>query len=353
MAAHYDLVHWTPFKKNYDLVILAGVLSFLLLFSGVSLLAHPTITIETLIIRATGSLSFLMLHIILAIGPLSRLNKLFLPLLYNRRHLGVSMFFISLIHGIFNLIQFHALGNINPIVSLFSSNTHFGSLNRFPFQALGFVALILLASMAATSHDFWLKNLGAKRWKMLHMTVYLAYALILMHVFLGIIQYEHSPVLVISLYLGMISLIVLHLLAALKTNREIKSSTVSMQSDPDGYLPVCSIDDIPDHRARMISLGNQKIAVFKYDHKISAVHNQCKHQHGPLSEGKIIDGCITCPWHGYQYLPHNGQSPAPFTEKVATYRVKIRGQQVFIHPEALPEGTPCTPASIHHEHNMA
>ena len=26
-----------------------------------------------------------------------------------------------------------------------------------------------------------------------------------------------------------------------------------------------------------------------------------------------MDGCITCPWHGYQYLPHNGQSPPPFT----------------------------------------
>lgn len=25
----------------------------------------------------------------------------------------------------------------------------------------------------------------------------------------------------------------------------------------------------------------------------------CKHQNDPLGEGKIVDGCVTCPWHGY------------------------------------------------------
>jgi nitrite reductase/ring-hydroxylating ferredoxin subunit len=96
----------------------------------------------------------------------------------------------------------------------------------------------------------------------------------------------------------------------------------------------------------MINLNGQKIAVFRYENKINAVHNLCKHQHGPLSEGKIIDGCITCPWHGYQYLPHNGQSPAPFSEKVATYQVKIDGEMVLVDPIARPEGTECSPAII-------
>ena len=27
---------------------------------------------------------------------------------------------------------------------------------------------------------------------------------------------------------------------------------------------------------------------------------------GPLGEGKIVDGCITCPWHGFQYRPQDG-----------------------------------------------
>jgi nitrite reductase/ring-hydroxylating ferredoxin subunit len=58
------------------------------------------------------------------------------------------------------------------------------------------------------------------------------------------------------------------------------------------------------------------VAIFKYDGKISAISNVCQHQNGPLGEGKIIDGLVTCPWHGFQYCPHDGASPEPFKEKV-------------------------------------
>ena len=36
--------------------------------------------------RAFGACAFVMLTVILAIGPLARLDRRFLPLLYNRRH---------------------------------------------------------------------------------------------------------------------------------------------------------------------------------------------------------------------------------------------------------------------------
>jgi nitrite reductase/ring-hydroxylating ferredoxin subunit len=77
------------------------------------------------------------------------------------------------------------------------------------------------------------------------------------------------------------------------------------------------------------------------------VSNVCQHQNGPLGEGKIIDGCITCPWHGYQYLPGTGASPPPFTEKVATFRTQVADGQVFVHPKPLPPGTRVEPSVIH------
>jgi len=61
------------------------------------------------------------------------------------------------------------------------------------------------------------------------------------------------------------------------------------------------------------SIDNNRVAIFKYDGKLSAIHNVCKQQSGPLGAGRIIDGFVTCRWHGYQYLPSNGQSPPPFT----------------------------------------
>lgn len=345
MALHYDFIHWTDYKKKYDYMIVLCILVYSSLFSVFNLIVYTDITIETLIIRLTGSLAFILLHFILSIGPLSKIQTKFLPLLYNRRHLGVTMFFIALIHGIFNLVQFHALGNVHPLTSLLTSNTHYNSLIRFPFQILGFAALLILAMMALTSHDFWLKNLGPKVWKSLHVSVYAAYTLIWLHVILGVIMLEKSPVLIILLFLGLICLSCLHLLAAKKQHEDLIHNTIDSPA-LNNYVFVCRLDEIPENRAKMATIHNQKIAIFKYDHKISAVHNRCKHQHGPLGEGKIIDGCITCPWHGYQYVPQNGQSPAPFTEKVATYPVLLKGDQLWVNPNPLPEGTETPPAII-------
>ena len=89
----------------------------------------------------------------------------------------------------------------------------------------------------------------------------------------------------------------------------------------------------------MVNVQNERVAIFKYDGKLSAVHNVCKHQMGPLGEGKIIDGCITCPWHGYQYQPEDGCAPAPFTEKVATYQLQLVGDKIYVNVTPLPEGT--------------
>jgi hypothetical protein len=55
-----------------------------------------------------------------------------------------------------------------------------------------------------------------------------------------------------------------------------------------------------------------------------------------LGEGKIIDGCVTCPWHGWQYRPEDGCSPPPFTEVVPTYRVRLVDGTVYLHPEEQP-----------------
>ncbi|MEM8907370.1 MAG: ferric reductase-like transmembrane domain-containing protein, partial [Bacteroidota bacterium] len=236
MSNTYRPVLWNRQKKIYDRIILGLVLLYILVFAGLQMFFFPNISIETLIIRATGSLAFLMLHIVLCIGPLSRLNPLFLPLLYNRRHLGVILFLIALIHGIFNLIQFHALGNVNPLLSLFTSNTHYDSFANFPFQTLGFFALLILFVMAATSHDFWLKNLSPKVWKSLHMMVYFAYALLLLHVFLGIAQLETAPLRIGLLALGLFTVSGLHLSAAILEKRKSQNPA---PPNNDGFVPVC------------------------------------------------------------------------------------------------------------------
>lgn len=343
MSVQYAAISWNRQKKVYDVTLLSLLALYLGMFVGLGAWRNPSETAETLLIRALGTAAFLLLNIVLCIGPLARLDRRFLPLLYNRRHLGVTTFLLGLAHGGFALFQFHALGNVNPLVSLFISNPRYGSIADFPFQALGFFALIILFLMAATSHDFWLRNLSAPVWKRLHMMVYAAYALLVAHVTLGALQSETSPVLAGSLILAVGTVVSLHLAAAL---REKKVDRVKAQALADGFVEVCRVDRIPAKCATIVPLSGERVAVFRYDGKVSAISNVCQHQNGPLGEGRIIDGCVTCPWHGYQYRPESGAAPSPFKEKIPTFRVKLVEGAVFVHPSPNPPGTYVAPAEI-------
>ena len=172
------------------------------------------------------------------------------------------------------------------------------------------------------------------------MLVYVAYALVILHVFLGSFQQEASPFKIGILLLGFLLVAGLHLVAAFK---ESKIDGTNGESDTEGWLKVCNVNEIVESRAKIFTVKNERVAIFKNEGKLSAIHNVCKHQGGPLGEGKIVDGCVTCPWHGYQYLPHNGQSPAPFTEKVNTYELKVIENLIYINPDALAEGTAVEP----------
>jgi nitrite reductase/ring-hydroxylating ferredoxin subunit/DMSO/TMAO reductase YedYZ heme-binding membrane subunit len=343
MSLQYKAIYWNPAKRTYDALLAAGVAGYLALFIGLSAYAHPNATVETLIIRGTSTAALVLLHVILCIGPLCRLSPRFLPLLYNRRHMGVTMFLLALVHAAFSVVQFHALGNVNPLVSVLVSNTRFDSLREFPFELLGLGALVILFLMAATSHDFWLNNLTPRVWKRLHMGVYVAYALLAGHVALGALQSETSPRLVAAVGCGLALVTSLHLAAGFRERRLDRHQPAGAD---DGLVEICKAADIPENRAKVISVGGERVAVFRYDGKVSAISNVCAHQNGPLGEGRIIDGCVTCPWHGYQYLPESGASPPPFLEKVATYRTRVTSGVVFIDPRPCAPGTRLEPSRI-------
>ena len=169
MSTAYQAVQWSRQKRIYDLVLAGGVLAYLGLFIAVTKTLFPQVTDEILLMRAMASAAFLLLHFILCVGPLCRLNRRFLPLLYNRRHAGVTMAFLATAHAILAFVTYHGGGNINPFLSLLVSERFTGSLATLPFQAFGVIAWGIVLLMASTSHDFWLAHLTAPVWKALHM----------------------------------------------------------------------------------------------------------------------------------------------------------------------------------------
>ena len=340
MSSALRAVQWNRAKLVYDGILLTGVALYISAYFTLVYWLDPPKDLPAAIdlrIRAFGTCAFFMLTIILSIGPLARLDRRFLPLLYNRRHFGVLAFLVALLHAWFT-VEWYAVQSALP--SLYDELTKapdYGKFIGFPFKTLGIGALLILFLMAATSHDYWLVFLTPSVWKRLHMVLYVAYGLVVMHVALGIMQNDRNPLIPAMLTSGFAVVTLLHLVAGWRE----RAGDSACARAREGWLAVGSPLSIPDNGARIIAApGGERIAVFRDGTQIGALSNLCAHQNGPIGEGRIIDGCVTCPWHGYQYRLEDGCAPPPFTEKLVTYRVRIVHGVVEVDPHPLPPGTP-------------
>jgi nitrite reductase/ring-hydroxylating ferredoxin subunit/DMSO/TMAO reductase YedYZ heme-binding membrane subunit len=349
MSVRYVAVQWTRTKVIYDTVLVVGIALFLQVFERMAratLHGDRALSPEVLDMRAWGACAFTMLSLILCIGPLARLDRRFAPLLYNRRHFGVAMSLVALGHAWHVLGFYYAYSSVRPLAALFENDDVF-TTSSLPFPLLGAAALAIVVGMAATSHDFWQKLLGARAWKSLHMLVYLAYALVVLHVAFGVMQTETSPLLV-GAFLGSVVVVVgLHLVASSRSAAQDRAPSTETQKDGKRWLDAGPVSAVPKHRPLpVIGPRGEKIAVVRHAGGLSAMHGVCAHQGGPLTEGRVIDGCLTCPWHGWQYRPEDGCAPPPFVEKLPTYELRVENGRLFVCAEPQPAGTKLPPVPI-------
>lgn len=345
MSVKYIPVQWNPNKWYYDAALLVGVVLFLWVFLYIApgALSHEhAINPQIHNARAFGACAFTMLTVILCIGPLARLDRRFLPLLYNRRHFGVMTCAVAMTHAFYVLNWYFAFSGKDKYAAVFEANTSYGQIAGFPFESLGIFALICLMILAATSHDFWLKFLTAPVWKSLHYLIYPAYAAVVGHVAFGVLQDQQNLTFAWMVCIGAGTVAALHVAAALKER---------FAGDYAGggaeWIDICPTSAMTEGYAKIAQLPNgERVAVYLNEGKLSAISNACAHQNGPLGEGKIMDCLVTCPWHGFQYNVTNGRSPAPFTEKVPTYRVKVENGTVLVHRQANPPGTYVEPVPL-------
>lgn len=339
MSVKYVPVQWNVNKWKYDAALIGAIIAYVLIYIRLGTpaadLARP-LDYPILRMRAFGTCAFWMLTVILCIGPLARLDKRFLPILYNRRHFGVLTTAVAFTHAVFVLGWYFNFTPQSQLQALLTSNMSFGQVLGFPIEILGFAALLILAVLAATSHDFWLSFLSAPVWKSLHLLIYPAYAFVVAHVALGYFQ-DAKDLAFAFLFAGSACVVAGLHLAAWNKERRVDASSIE-------WVKACKPEDIQDKRAVIVPLSKEeRVAIFRSGNSFSAVSNACAHQGGPLGEGKILYGCVTCPWHGFSYKARNGRSPAPFTEMIPTYNMKLEDGVLFIYRKANQPGTDVEP----------
>ena len=140
MSAGFSAVQWNRRKLIYDGILIAGVVLFIGTFMTVGALRNPPADMPAWIglrIKAFGTCAFVMLTIILTIGPLARLSPRFLPLLYNRRHFGVLTFLVALVHAYSVVDWFAVQGAMGDLMNEMVASPGYGKFIGFPIKALG------------------------------------------------------------------------------------------------------------------------------------------------------------------------------------------------------------------------
>ena len=97
------------------------------------------------------------------------------------------------------------------------------------------------------------------------------------------------------------------------------------------WVLVGSVDDIPRQGSRRIHNGGMRIAIFRTaDDRIFALEDKCPHKNGPLSEGIVHDGCVTCPLHNWVISLETGEAQGADEGRTSTFPVRIEGHNVYL-----------------------
>ncbi|WP_179404447.1 nitrite reductase small subunit NirD [Burkholderia guangdongensis] len=123
-----------------------------------------------------------------------------------------------------------------------------------------------------------------------------------------------------------------------------------MSSLEQEWIAVCNLDDIPPLGARVVKRPNGgPVAVFRTDgDAVFALLDRCPHRGGPLSQGIVHGGQVTCPLHGYNIALDSGCAMLPDEGCTTPFSVERAGDAVLLKRSelatlALDEAAPVAP----------
>lgn len=104
---------------------------------------------------------------------------------------------------------------------------------------------------------------------------------------------------------------------------------------PHDWTDAIAETDLPDGAPRTADIAGTRILLVRTDGTVRALDDRCCHRGGPLHEGEIADGTVTCPWHGTVFRLEDGsveRGPGTFPQpaydaRVHDGRIQVRLQE--------------------------
>ncbi len=71
---------------------------------------------------------------------------------------------------------------------------------------------------------------------------------------------------------------------------------------------VTDLSQLPEATPTKMRAGINDLLLVRVGPTIHAMHSVCAHAGGPLAEGRLVDGCIECPWHFSRFRLTDGRA---------------------------------------------
>jgi nitrite reductase/ring-hydroxylating ferredoxin subunit/uncharacterized membrane protein len=107
--------------------------------------------------------------------------------------------------------------------------------------------------------------------------------------------------------------------------------TTAFQALPAEWTDAIGAEDVPMKGLTHAEVAGVPVLFARHDGAIVAYADRCTHRGGPLHEGEVRDGCVTCPWHDSAFSLADGSvASGPATRPQPQFEVDVRGSRVFI-----------------------
>jgi len=97
------------------------------------------------------------------------------------------------------------------------------------------------------------------------------------------------------------------------------------------WTPVTTVDQIPLHEGRAVTVSGTEIAIFHLERRYLASANRCPHKGGPLCDGIVAGTAVVCPLHGRRFDLETGMAVrASEPSSVATYPTRVEDGVILV-----------------------
>jgi len=98
----------------------------------------------------------------------------------------------------------------------------------------------------------------------------------------------------------------------------------------DEFVQVARSNQVRERLGYSISIGEKKVALFRYKGKVYALRDSCPHQAAPISDGYVDDGFAVCSHHGWKFKLEDGSFIHNGLMRIPSYPVRENDGIIYV-----------------------